>query len=163
MKRKILAYGLITSMLVGTLAGCGISDSAFDVQMDGSFGRDGSAARRHRPARLRQPQPDHGVSARGLRHVRRDGAPDPRGHRAQDVSGAHQRAAGAQAGGRGEGNQPGAGQGRGRPGGHQEGDEKARAQRSLPLRQRQEVQELLRQGGLTLKEASDKREARKGV
>lgn len=39
MKRKILAYGLITSMLVGTLAGCGISDSAFDVQMDGSFGK----------------------------------------------------------------------------------------------------------------------------
>ena len=35
MKRKILAYGLITSMLVGTLAGCGIYDSTLDVKMNG--------------------------------------------------------------------------------------------------------------------------------
>lgn len=39
MKRKILACGLITGLLISTLSGCGISDSAFKVQMDGSFGK----------------------------------------------------------------------------------------------------------------------------
>lgn len=39
MKRKLVTFGLVASMLAGALTGCGISDSAFDVEMEGSFGK----------------------------------------------------------------------------------------------------------------------------
>lgn len=39
MKKKLLVMGLLASLVVGTLSGCGISNSAFDVEMDGSFGK----------------------------------------------------------------------------------------------------------------------------
>ncbi|WP_075718428.1 ABC transporter substrate-binding protein [Roseburia sp. 499] len=39
MKRKIVACGMIASLLLGTMSGCGISDKVFDVEMEGAFGK----------------------------------------------------------------------------------------------------------------------------
>ena len=107
--------------------------------LDGSHRRDGSAPRRHRPARLRQQEPHHRIPDRGLRHVRRDGALHPRRHRPPHVSGAHQHSAAAQGSRRAEGNQPRTGQGGGRPFRPEARAEAGRPKRSLPLRKRQEV------------------------
>lgn len=39
MKRRLLVGGILASLILGTISGCGISESVFDVEMDGSFGK----------------------------------------------------------------------------------------------------------------------------
>lgn len=39
MKRRLLVGGILVSLILGTLSGCGISERVFEVEMDGSFGK----------------------------------------------------------------------------------------------------------------------------
>ena len=39
MKRRLLIGGILATLVLGTVSGCGISESVFDVEMDGSFGK----------------------------------------------------------------------------------------------------------------------------
>ena len=111
--------------------------------LDGPHRRHDRAARRHRPARLWSAQPHRRVQARGLRHVRGNGAPHSGGHAAPPLlRRARPPRARAQAGRPARRRLPR--RERRAPRLRQKGRRQGRQKRSLPLRQRQEVQELLR-------------------
>lgn len=39
MKKRLIVGGILAALILGTLSGCGISKSVFDVEMEGSFGK----------------------------------------------------------------------------------------------------------------------------
>ena len=116
--------------------------------LDGSHRRDGSScATASACAPTASANPVHRIPDRGLRHVRRDGAlhpaktPSRRMYQAR-INVPQQRKEVAEP----KETNLDAGQGGGRPFRPEARAEAGRPQRSLPLRQRQEVQELLREG-----------------